>query len=50
MPIGIKHGIGLCGGSAHTVNFPFDIDDKKLYWLKQNVRKESFEFYKSMEL
>ena len=26
--IGIKHGIGLCGGEAHKRNFPFSIDDK----------------------
>ncbi len=44
--IGIKHGIGLCGGESHRFN-PNYIKDSQLYWLKGQVREESFEFYKS---
>lgn len=45
MPIGIKHGIGLCGGSGHKVNFSYDKDDKDLKWLKDNTTINSYEFY-----
>ena len=48
MPIGIKHGIGLCGGTSHHDNFPHYQLDPGYFWLKRNVRSESFNFYKSM--
>lgn len=46
--IGIKHGIGLCGGKAHKTNFPYSIDDKDFKYLESKVDKKSFEFYKSI--
>lgn len=42
-PIGIKHGIGLCGGGGHRDNML--MDDTDLSWLRNHTRKESFEFY-----
>ena len=45
MPIGIKHGIGLCGGSAHKITFNYDNDDKNLQWLSNNTTIKSYEFY-----
>ena len=46
--IGIKHGIGLTGGKGHTTIFKNC--DPELTWLENNVSKESFEFYRSLEL
>lgn len=48
MPIGIKHGIGFCGGTGHNENFPLYKEDPNLEWLWQNTRTESFDFYKSI--
>jgi hypothetical protein len=45
MPIGIKHGIGLCGGAGHDITFGYDNDDKSLEWLKNNTTIKSYEFY-----
>ncbi len=44
LPIGIKHGLGLCPGAGHNINFYSDID-KDHAWLKSQVRPESFDFY-----
>ena len=44
--IGIKHGIGLCGGRGHQFN-PNYVKDSGMWDLKRQVREESFEFYKS---
>jgi len=44
--IGIKHGVGLCGGSSHKFNASY-IKDSGMWYLKKQVREESFEFYKS---
>lgn len=44
--IGIKHGIGLCGGIGHkqtTGN-----KDSEMLWLKERVDQSSFEFYKGL--
>lgn len=45
--IGLKHGLGLCGGKGHKMNWPknYDLD---MNWLKKAVDKESFEFYRSL--
>lgn len=43
--IGIKHGMGLCGGMGHRNGHRFENKDYKYKWLKENVRKESYEFY-----
>lgn len=45
MPIGIKHGIGLCGGAAHNILFSYDGEDGNLKWLKENTTQKSYEFY-----
>lgn len=46
--IGIKHGVGLCGGKGHIQkNKYLDMD---LEWLKANVDSESYVFYKSLKL
>lgn len=45
MPIGIKHGIGLCGGSGHDFRFNYDNYDINLEWLKDNTTIKSYEFY-----
>lgn len=46
--IGIKHGIGLCGGKGHVQTFKNK--DPELTWLKSKVTPESFEFYSKLEL
>lgn len=45
--IGIKTGIGLCGGKGHRMIF--ESKDPELAWLKSRVDKDSFEFYKSLK-
>jgi hypothetical protein len=49
-PIGIKHGIGKTGGMGHTRSHTFPNHDPNMGWLRQRVDKQSFEFYKSLEL
>jgi glycosyltransferase involved in cell wall biosynthesis len=44
--LGVKHGVGLCGGKGHGFKMPNT--DPNLVWLKQNVDSGSFEFYNSM--
>jgi hypothetical protein len=45
--IGIKTGIGLCGGKGHRMIF--ENTDPELKWLKSRVDKESFEFYTKLK-
>ncbi len=45
--LGIKHNIGLSGGSAHNESFKYDIKDPDLDYLKTVVGKD-FDFYKKM--
>ena len=45
--VGIKHGIGLCGGSGHN-RMVLTENDESLEVLKSLVDKESFNFYKSL--
>lgn len=45
--VGIKHGIGLCGGNGHN-GMQFQENDFDLQFLKSIVDKESFNFYKSL--
>jgi hypothetical protein len=47
-PIGIKHGIGLCGGVAHNTNFPYQFEDLNKTLLKETISPESFKFYNSL--
>lgn len=44
--IGIKHGIGLCGGRGHKMTMKNS--DPDFNWLSQHVEKEALEFYKSL--
>jgi hypothetical protein len=46
--IGIKTGMGLCGGKGHKMKF--NNKDPEMKWLKDRVDQESFEFYKSMSV
>lgn len=46
--IGIKHGIGLCGGKGHKMNLKHK--DSNLEWLSEHVDSEAFEFYKNLKL
>lgn len=58
--IGIKHGVGLCGGRHHKDRLTryrmpggwgnekaSGVDDSKMEWLAANTDKEMFEFYKN---
>lgn len=47
-PIGIKHGIGRCGGGGHYNLKWYQRCDEDLSFLEKNVDAEAFEFYKSM--
>jgi len=44
--IGIKHGMGLCGGMGHRQTFPFK--DYEMKWIKSKVDEQSFELYKEL--
>jgi hypothetical protein len=46
--VGIKHGIGLCGGRGHRSVLKHS--DENMEWLKANVDSEAFEFYKGLKL
>jgi hypothetical protein len=49
MPIGIKHGIGLCGGMGHKSDaIRYKYADPYMEWLEKHTRKESFDFYQSL--
>lgn len=47
--LGIKHGIGKCGGSSHLSRLEryihHGIDDSKKWFLRENMDSESFKFY-----
>lgn len=46
MPIGIKHGLGLCGGSGHNAQHPmYNNKDMVNMFLKLCVSAESYNFY-----
>lgn len=45
-PIGMKHGIGLCGGVGHKDQS--GNKDTGLIWLEDHTRLVSFEFYKKL--
>jgi hypothetical protein len=44
--IGIKHGLGLCGGKGHKMHM--QNHDQDLNWLSSHVDEMSFQFYKGM--
>lgn len=45
--VGIKHGIGKCGGIGHT-HFKYDHSDADFNWLSGMVDEKSFDFYSKM--
>lgn len=44
--IGIKHGIGLCGGKGHLITM--HNKDSEMLWLKDKVSEDAFEFYQEL--
>jgi hypothetical protein len=44
--IGMKHGVGLCGGKGHTMKM--SNEDKSLSWLREHTDELGFQFYKGM--
>lgn len=44
--IGIKHGIGLCGGKGHVQRGKYN--DQDLSWLKAHVDNEAYTFYSTL--
>lgn len=44
--IGIKHGIGMCGGMGHRQTFPNK--DYEMKWLASKVDHDSLELYKEL--
>ena len=42
LAVGIKHGIGMCGGSAHGTLFPYDHEDEDLSYLSAVTRNDKF--------
>lgn len=46
-PIGIKHGIGRCGGKGHESNF-YKSKDIGYNFLKENIDSDAFSFYSKM--
>jgi hypothetical protein len=45
--LGIKHGIGLCGGSGHN-RMVLTEHDNRMEFLELLVDSESFKFYKKL--
>lgn len=48
LPIGIKHGIGLCGGIGHTMKLKNE--DKDMSWLKSHIDSDAWTFYNTLKL
>lgn len=46
--VGIKHGIGLCGGKGHVQRGKYL--DQEMEWLKANVDSDAFIFYSSLNI
>lgn len=44
--IGIKHGIGVCGGKGHLISM--HNKDQDMQWLKEKVSEDAFEFYQEL--
>jgi len=47
--VGIKHGVGLCGGSGHNETFRYENEDNDHSFLEYATQKE-FKFYKNLVL
>lgn len=43
-PVGIKHGLGLCGGAGHTKTLS-NTDNEDYAYLKSKVDEKAFDFY-----
>lgn len=49
--LGIKHGVGLCGGGGHTLEWAhYNQVDENYQYLSRIVDAKSLEFYKSFKL
>lgn len=48
LPLGIKHGMGLCGGIGHTMKLKNS--DPDMSWLKSHVDSEAWTFYNTLKL
>lgn len=46
--IGIKHGLGLCGGNGHSFEGMYRNFDPSMKWLSSKIDEESFNFYRSL--
>lgn len=46
--IGIKHGVGLCGGGGHKNTMWYKNEDPGMRWLASHVDHKSLEFYKTI--
>lgn len=47
-PIGIKHGLGLCGGAGHFAQYGDGFCDKNNQWLMANTSINNLIFYNSL--
>lgn len=48
--IGMKHGIGMCGGAFHTDRYHRYVNqDPDMLWLKRKIDSESFNFYSQIK-
>jgi hypothetical protein len=47
-PIGIKHGIGACGGGGHTKRFYHKFDNEASDYLRGVVDQQGFDFYTNL--
>ena len=45
--LGIKHGVGVCGGRGHDDDFKYDNQDKDFHYLKKIVGP-SWKYYKNL--
>jgi hypothetical protein len=58
--MGMKHGVGLCGGDNHTTSLHryndepdkhyHGKDDGDLHFLRETLDAESFEFYSTIKI
>lgn len=46
--LGIKHGIGMCGGKGHLTSFPYENADPDYKHLRSIVDEQSFKLYEKI--
>jgi len=49
LPIGIKHGMGLCAGMGHN-KMKLKNEDKDMSWLRSHVDSDAWTFYNTLKL